>query len=199
MDAGTATMIGIVISSFSLLMSIVAVASGIIFYMRQEHRYFLESLPDIRPLNPPQYHEEGQLDLTVNQNVGWRNCGRSTAQNFYAVLFGDEIHNAGYYWYYRALNMPTISEIPRGEMFVTQLMSKSTSPLRGNMRIGGFTLYVSSWDKTTPYIARFTATYHDIYGKKCLSIWDFNTHSMTWVLKKKKLVKQDLFDIQASL
>jgi len=196
----SAEIVGVVISSISMLMSIFAVASGIFFYVRQEHRYFEESLPDIRPINPPQYHQEGQLDLTVNQNVGWRNVGKSTAQNFYAVLFGGEISSAGCYWQHSAYTVPTIPETPRGDMFdVTQPMSKCIHPLRSSMRIGGHTLYVSPWHKTSPYIARFTATYHDLYGRKCLSVWDYNTKNMTWVCKAKKLVKKDLLDLQAEL
>ena len=148
MDVQTIAVIGMVTGGVSASMSIIAVGSGIIFYRRQEFRFFEESLPAIRPVYPPRHHEAGQLDLAADQSIGWRNFGRSSAQNFCAVLFGSETKSAGCYWQYREYSIPSISETPRGELFATQPMSKCTNPLRGSMRIGGHSLYVSPWDES---------------------------------------------------
>lgn len=192
MDSATIGVVGIVVGSISALMSVAAVASGIFFYLRQERRYFEDTLPFIRPYGSPKFLPDGQLALDPQIAISFHNTGRGLAQIVCAVLFGGEVSTGGYYWEAHETG-------PIGKQGGNLIMERRTKPLHGNREIGGHTLCVSRWDETSPYSVRFTVTYQDFYGHKCLSMWDYDAKHEMWVCRVKKTVKRDLHDVISCL
>ena len=103
---------------------------------------------------------------------GLRNMGGGPAFNIYGILFGPcpSSNTALLQQRYVVWNYPALSPGPVGDKITLQPFTN----IRGDTVIGGYPLYVPDDVDHTGIIARFTLTYHDIFGRKHASRYDYH-------------------------
>ena len=114
-----------------------------------------------------------------NQNQvidGLRNIGVGPAFNIYGILFGPPYITTPPTpptERYVVWNYPALSPGQEGDKITLQLFSNVSS----ETTIGGYPLYVPDDIDHIGIIARFTLTYHDVFGRKHASIYDYHSQS----------------------
>jgi hypothetical protein len=107
---------------------------------------------------------------------GLRNIGVGPAFNIYGILFGPPLITTPpkppteryVVWNYPALTP--------GEAGARITLEQSTN-VSSETTIGGYPLYVPDDVDHIGIIARFTLTYHDVFGRKHASIYDYHSQS----------------------
>lgn len=110
----------------------------------------------------------GQGQLTIE---GLQNIGVGPAFNIYGVFFGTPLQNMPPADRYVLWNYGFLSPSSTGP---TITLSQGTS-LRSETTIKGHVLYVPDDVNHIGRIARLTLSYHDIFGRKFASIYDYQS------------------------
>jgi len=122
---------------------------------------------------------------------GLQNIGTGPAFNIYGVFFGTPFRNTPpreryVIWNYNVLPPGT----PGKEITLSQ-----GSSLRSETTIGSHTLYVPDDTQHIGCIARLTLTYHDIFGRKFASIYDYQ-NILGWICEEHiENLEQDLYEL----
>ena len=103
---------------------------------------------------------------------GLQNIGVGPAFNIYGILFGPPLLNSQPpRERYIVWNYPALTPGVAGDKITLQQGSNITS----DTTIKGYTLYVPDDAEHVGVIARFTITYHDVFGRKHASIYDYHS------------------------
>jgi len=112
-----------------------------------------------------------------NQEIdGLKNIGVGPAFTIYGVLFGPPVNSQLPQVRYVVLNYPALPPGVPGD-------KKALSPggfISSDTKIKGYTLYVPDDEDHVAILARFTLTYHDVFGRKHASIYDYHSH-IGWI------------------
>ncbi len=112
-----------------------------------------------------------------NQVIGGlRNAGVGPALNIYGILFGPPYITTPPTpprERYVVWNYPALSPGQEGDEITLQQFTNISSEIT----IGGYPLYVPDDADHIGIIARFTLTYHDVFGRKHASIYDYHSQS----------------------
>lgn len=145
-----------------------------------------EMLKDYQGTSDVQWGQ-GQLVLDGLQNIGV-----GPAFNIYGIFFGPPFqkqppHNQRYcVWNYGVLAPGTTGD----KMALNQGTSvKSTTTIKGH------TLYVPDDANHIGRIVRFTVTYHDIFGRKFASIYDYQNVLGWMCVGHFEDLEQDLYEL----
>src|SRR5260221_5302450 len=101
---------------------------------------------------------------------GLRNIGVGPALNIYGILFGPPLNSLPPRERYVVWNYAALSPSQEGDKITFQQFTNVTS----ETTIGRYPLYVPDDADHTGIIARFTLTYHDVFGRKHASLYDFH-------------------------
>jgi hypothetical protein len=118
--------------------------------------------------------DQGRPDVQWGQGQvaidGLQNIGVGPAFNIYGIFFGPPFqnqppHNQRYcVWNYGVLSAGATGE---------KIKLSQGSSIKSTTIIGGHGLYVPDDENHLGRIVRFTVTYHDIFGRKFASIYDY--------------------------
>jgi hypothetical protein len=112
-----------------------------------------------------------------NQEMaGLCNIGVGPAFNIYGVLFGPPVNSQPPQERYVLWNYPALSPGVPGD----KITLSPGSSIASDTTIKGFTLYVPDDEDHVGTLARFTLTYHDVFGRKHASIYDYHS-VMGWI------------------
>jgi hypothetical protein len=142
----------------------------------QQFNQFRPVLYPAGDLGPVVVNTSGKIevDWSLRNPVigGLRNMGGGPAFNIYGILFGQDpgsnttLHQQRYVvWNYSAL-----SPGQEGDKITLQPFTH----IRSDTIIDGYPLYVPNDVDHAGVIARFTLTYHDIFGRKHASRYDYH-------------------------
>jgi hypothetical protein len=107
-----------------------------------------------------------------NQEIdGLRNIGVGPAFNIYGILFGPPVNSQPPRMRYVVWNYPPLTPGVSGDTIALLPGSNISS----DTTIKGYTLYVPDDEDHVGVIARFTFTYHDVFGRKHASIYDYHS------------------------
>ena len=107
-----------------------------------------------------------------NQEVdGLKNIGVGPAFSIYGTLFGPPVNSQLLPMRYVVWNYPALTPGVPGDK-ITLLPGGHIS---SNTEIKGYTLYVPDDEDHVGVLARFTLTYHDVFGRKHASIYDYHS------------------------
>lgn len=120
-------------------------------------------------------NDNGRIDVQWEQNQltidGLQNIGAGPAFNIYSIFFGPPFHGVPPYnlryviWNYNFLPPDT----PGSKITLSR-----GSSVKSETKIKGHVLYVPDDAAHTACCVRLTLTYHDIYGHKFASIYDYH-------------------------
>jgi len=96
--------------------------------------------------------------------------GVGPAFNIYGILFGPPYNSKPPRERYVLWNYAFLSPNEQGDKITLQQFTN----LRSETMIGGYSLYVPDDGDHIGIIARFTLTYHDVFGRKLASIYDYH-------------------------
>ena len=100
-----------------------------------------------------------------------KNIGVGPAFNIYGILFGLQANSQLAQQRYLVWNYPALTPgVPGDEITLLQ-----GSHISSDTKLKGYTLYVPDDVDHIGVIARFTLTYHDVFGRKYASIYDYQS------------------------
>jgi len=126
-----------------------------------------------------------------NQEIdGLQNIGTGPAFNIYGVLFGPPINSQPPRERYVVWNYPALTPGVPGDKITLSQGSHITS----DTTIEGYTLFVPDDENHVGVIARFTLTYHDVFGRKHASIYDYHSQ-IKWISRDHfSAIEEDIYD-----
>jgi len=102
---------------------------------------------------------------------GLKNIGTGPAFNIYGTIFGSQVNSQLSQQRYIVWNYPALTPGATGDE-ITLLQGSNIS---SDTIIKGYTLYVPDDANHVAIIARFMLTYHDVFGRKHASIYDYHS------------------------
>ncbi len=127
-----------------------------------------------------------------NQEMdGLRNIGVGPAFNIYGIIFGPPVNSQPLRERYVVWTYPALTHGAPGD----KITLSPGSSLDSATTIKGFTLYVSHDEDHIGTLARFTLTYHDVFGRKHASIYDY--HSVIgWISRGHfSNIEKDIYEL----
>jgi len=116
------------------------------------------------------YHVKWELQ---NQEIdGLKNIGVGPAFTIYGVLFGPPVNSQLPQYRYVVWNYPALPPSVPGD----KITLSPGSHISRDTVIKGYTLSVPDDEDHLGVLARFTLTYHDVFGRKYASIYDYHSH-----------------------
>ncbi len=107
-----------------------------------------------------------------NQEIdGLKNTGVGPVFNIYGVIFGPPENSQPPRMRYVVWNYPALTPGVSGD----KITLSPGSHINSDTLIKGYTLYVPDDVDHIGVIARFTLTYHDVFGRKHASIYDYHS------------------------
>lgn len=127
-----------------------------------------------------------------NQEMdGLRNIGVGPAFNIYGVLFGLPFNSQPPRERYVVWNYPALTPGVPGD----KITLSPGSSIESDTTIKGFTLYVPDNEDHNGILARFTLTYHDVFGRKHASIYDYHS-VMGWISRGHfSNIEKDIYEL----
>jgi hypothetical protein len=127
-----------------------------------------------------------------NQEIdGLRNIGVGPAFNIYGTLFGPPVNSQPPRERYVVWNYPALTPGVPGDKITLSPGSHITS----DTTIKGYTLFVPDDEDHVGVIARFTLTYHDVYGRKHASIYDYHSQ-IKWISRGHfSAIEEDIYEL----
>ncbi len=110
----------------------------------------------------------GQQNQVIN---GIKNIGIGPAFTIYGILFGSQVNSQLSQQRYIVWNYPALTPGETGD----EITLRQGSHISSDTIIKGYTLYVPDDADHNGVIARFTLTYHDVFGRKFASIYDYQS------------------------
>ena len=139
-----------------------------------QFRPVLHPVGDLGPLvnmvNGKSFIQWGNQNQVIE---GLRNMGGGPAFNIYGILFGPPYITTPPTpprERYVVWNYPALSPGQEGDKITLQQFTN----IKSDTTIGGYPLYVPNDADHIAIIARFTLTYHDVFGRKHASIYDYH-------------------------
>ena len=112
-----------------------------------------------------------------NQEIdGLRNIGVGPAFNIYGILFSPPVNSQPPRMRYAVWNYPALTPGVPGD----KITLSPGSHISSDTLIKGYTLYVPDDEDHLGVVARFTLTYHDVFGRKHASIYDYHSQ-IGWI------------------
>jgi len=100
---------------------------------------------------------------------GLKNIGIGPAFNIYGIIFSSQANSQLMQQRFIVWNYPALTpDVPGNEITLSP-----GSHISSDTKIKGYTLYVPDDADHNGVIARFTLTYHDVFGRKYASIYDY--------------------------
>jgi hypothetical protein len=131
----------------------------------------------------------GQSQLTIE---GLQNIGVGPAFNIYGIFFGEPFQNMPPRERYIIWNYGFLPPGPAGN----KIMLSQGSNLKSETTIRGHVLYIPDDEEHIGCIARLTLTYHDIFGRKLASIYDYQ-RLLGWIcVGHFEDIEQDLCELE---
>jgi len=122
---------------------------------------------------------------------GLQNIGTGPAFNIYGILFGPPFQNTPPRERYIIWNY---GFLPTGILGKEITLSQGSS-LPSETTVSGYTLYVPDDAQHIGCIARLTLTYHDIFGRKLASIYDYQNR-LGWIcVKHIENLEHDIYEL----
>jgi hypothetical protein len=107
-----------------------------------------------------------------NQEIdGLKNIGVGPAFNIYGILFGPPVNSQPPRMRYVVWNYPALTPGTPGD----KITLSPGSHISSDTEIKGYTLYIPDDEDHVGVLARFTLTYHDVFGRKHASIYDYHS------------------------
>ncbi len=136
----------------------------------------------ISPGSLVEYQKWGKWDLSSLSK---------TAFTIYGILFGSQVNSQLAQQRYIIWNYPALTPGAKGDD-ITLLQGSNVS---GDKEIKGHTLHVPDDADHNGVIARFTLTYHDVFGRKYASIYDYHSQ-IGWInVDHFSDVEYDLYEL----
>ncbi len=108
-----------------------------------------------------------------NQEIdGLKNIGVGPAFTIYGILFGPPVNSQPPQMRYVVWNYPALTPGVSGD----KITLSPGSHISSDTEIKGYTLYVPDDEDHVGVLARFMLTYHDVFGRKHASIYDYHSH-----------------------
>lgn len=122
---------------------------------------------------------------------GLQNIGTGPAFNIYGIFFGKPFQDTPPRERYIIWNYGVLPPSVLGK----EITLSQGSSLRSETTIGGHTLYVPDDPQHNGCSARLTLTYHDIFGRKFASIYDYQ-NVLGWIcVEHIEGIEQDLHEL----
>jgi len=128
-----------------------------------------------------------------NQVIGGlRNAGVGPALNIYGILFGPPLLNSQPpRERYVVWNHPALTPGATGD----EITLIPASHISSDTSIKGYTLYVPDDVDHVGILARFTLTYHDVFGRKHASIYDYHSR-IGWISRGHfSAIEKDIYEL----
>jgi hypothetical protein len=136
--------------------------------------YPVGDLENIIDRSAGKYHIKWEYQNQVID--GLKNIGVGPAFNIYGILFGPLVNSQPPRMRYVVWNYPALTPGVPGDTIALLPGSNISS----DTTIKGYTLYVPDDVDHIGVIARFTLTYHDVFGRKHASIYDYHSQ-IGWI------------------
>ncbi len=123
--------------------------------------------------------------------AGLRNIGVGPAFNIYGTLFGPPVNSQPPRERYVVWNYPALTPGAPGD----KITLSPGSSIESDTTIKGLTLYVPDDEDHIGTLARFTLTYHDVFGRKHASIYDYHS-VMGWISRGHfSDIEKDIYEL----
>jgi len=127
-----------------------------------------------------------------NQEIdGLKNIGVGPAFTIYGILFGPPVNSQPPRMRYVVWNYPALTPGIPGD----KITLSPGSHISSDTEIKGYTLYIPDDEDHVGVLARFTLTYHDVFGRKHASIYDYHSQ-IGWMSRGHfSDIKYDIYEL----